>query len=159
MLRRVKSQSKILMFMTHQLEQLVSIQSSPESESLGEGDLGLLVGGSITQGMIHEGTSIISSNFIMHVLTDSIEMILKSDSFTFNPPKAKTLVIAPPTKPFLSFDRDVRASSGIGDSRPEHGRIGTTFVNKDIWSGDDNFNVRSDVGEFDTLVPKRALWH
>ena len=36
--------------MTHQLEPLLSIQSSPESESLDEGDLGLLAGGSITQG-------------------------------------------------------------------------------------------------------------
>ena len=108
-------------------------------------------GGSITQGMIHGGTSIISSNVITHVLKDSSEMILKSDSFPFNPVYSKTLVIAPPTKPFLSCDRDVRASSVIGDSRPEHGRIGTQFVNKNIWSGDDNFSVQSDVGKADKL--------
>ena len=60
-------------------------------------------------------------------------------------------MIAPPTEPFLSCDRDVRASSEIGDSRPEHGRIGTPFVNENIWSGDDNFSVRSDVDEANKL--------
>ena len=78
-------------------------------------------------------------------------MILKSDSFPLNSLKSKTLMIASPTEPFLSCDRDVRASSEIGDSRPDHGRIGTPFVNKHIWSGDDNFSVRSDVGEADKL--------
>ena len=43
-MRRVKIQSKILTFITHQLEPLVSIQSSPESESMDEGDLGILAG-------------------------------------------------------------------------------------------------------------------
>ena len=78
-------------------------------------------------------------------------MILKSDSFPFNSLKSQTLVIAPLTKPFLTCDRDVRASSEIGDSRPEHIRIGTPFINKKIWSGDDAFSVRSDVGEIDKL--------
>ena len=101
--------------------------------------------------MIHGGESIIIRNVITHVLTESSKMIIKSDSFTFNPLKSKTLVIAPPTEPFLSCDRDVRASSEIGDSRPDHGRIGTPFANKNIWSGDDNFSVRSDVSKADKL--------
>ena len=108
-------------------------------------------GGSITQIMIHGAPSIISSNVITHVLTDSSEMILKSDSFPFNPLKSKTLVIAPLTEPFLTSDRDVRTSIEIGDSRPDHGRINTPFVNKNIWSRDDTFGVRSDVGELDKL--------
>ena len=95
-----------------------------------KGDLGLLAGGSITQGIIHGGKSIISSNVITHVLTDSSKMILKSDSFLFNPLKSQTLVIAPLTKPFLTCDRDVHAASEIIYSRPEHSRIGTPFVNK-----------------------------
>ena len=41
--------------------------------------------------------------------------------------------------------------SEIGDSRPDHGRIGTPFVNKKIWSVDENFSVQSDVGEADKL--------
>ena len=83
----------------------------------------------------------------MHVLTYSSKMILKSDSFPLKHLKSKTLVIASQPEPFLSCDRNIRASSEIGDSRPEHGRIGTPFVNKEIWSGDDNFSVRSDVGK------------
>ena len=82
---------------------------------------------------------------------DSSKMILKSDSFPFNPLKAQTLVIAPMTELFLTSDRNAHSSSEIGDSRPEHGRIGTPFVNKNIWSGDDNFSVQSDVGEADKL--------
>ena len=101
--------------------------------------------------MIHGETSIISSNGINHVLKDSREMILKSRFFPFNPLNYKTLVIAPLTESFLASDRYVRVSSEIGDSRPEHGRIGTPFVNKTIWSGDDNFSVRSDIGELDKL--------
>ena len=65
-------------------------------------------------------------------------MTLNSDSFTFNPLKSQTLVIAPLTEPFLTSDRYVRALGEIGDSRPERGRIGTPFVNKDIWSKDEN---------------------
>ena len=60
-------------------------------------------------------------------------------------------MIAPLTEPFLTSDRDVRAASVIGDSRPERGRIDTPFVNKDIWSRDDAFSFRSDVGEPDKL--------
>ena len=92
---------------------------------IGIGGPRAISGESITQIMIYGATSIISSNVITHVLTDSSEMILKSDSFPFNPLKSKTLVIAPLKEPFLTSDREVRASIEIGDSRPEHGRIGT----------------------------------
>ena len=78
-------------------------------------------------------------------------MILKSDSFPFNTLKSKALMIEPLTEPFLTSDRDVRASSEIGDSRLEHSKIGTPSVNKNIWSGNDNFSVQSDVGEADKL--------
>ena len=79
-------------------------------------------------------------------------MTLKSDSFAFDPLKAQTLVISPLTEPFLTSDRDVRTQSIIGDSRPNHGRIGTPFMNKDIWSRDDALStVRSDVGELNKL--------
>ena len=78
-------------------------------------------------------------------------MTLKSDLFSLNHLKYKTLVIASQPESFLSCDRNVRASSEIGDSWPEHGRIGTPFVNKNIWSGDDNFSVRSDVSKANKL--------
>ena len=118
---------------------------------IGQGGPRAIIRGSITQGIIHGGKSIISSNVITHVLTNSSEMILKIDSFPFNPLKSQTLVIAPLTETFLTSDRDVRALSEIGDSRPDRGRIGTPSVNKEIWSRDDNFSVRSDVGEVDKL--------
>ena len=107
--------------------------------------------GSITQSIIHGGKSIISSNVITHVLTNSSEMTLKSDSFPLNPLKSQTLLIAPLTERFLKSDRDVRAEIVIIDSRPDCGRFDTPFVNKDIWSRDDAFGVRSDVGKLDKL--------
>ena len=51
-------------------------------------------GHGIIQGMIHGGTSIISSNVITDVLTDSSKMILKSNTFPLDPFKSQTLMIA-----------------------------------------------------------------
>ena len=52
----------------------------------------------------------------------------------------------------MTSDRGVRTKSVIGDSRPNHSRIGTPFMNKDISSGDDVLSTfRSDVGEADKL--------
>ena len=48
---------------------------------IGRGVPRAIIGGIITQVMIHGGTSIISSNVITHVLTNYSNMILKSDSF------------------------------------------------------------------------------
>ena len=80
--------------------------------------------------------------------------------FAFDPLKAQTLVISHLTEPFLASDRDVRTTSVIGDIRPNHSRIGTPFINKDIWSRDDVLSsVRSDVGELnklDTAVQKSS---
>ena len=79
-------------------------------------------------------------------------MTLKSDSFAFDPLKVQTLVIAPLTKPLLTSDRDVRSTSVIGASRPNHSRIVSPFVNKYISSGDDVWStVQSDAGEADKL--------
>ena len=60
-------------------------------------------------------------------------------------------MIAPLTEPFLIIDRDVHTTSVIGYSRPNHGRVGTPFVNKEIWSRNDVFSVQSDVGELNKL--------
>ena len=46
---------------------------------------------------------------------------------------------------------NVRASSEIGNSRIDHVRIGTPIMNKNIWSVDDNFSVRSHGGKADKL--------
>ena len=145
MLRRVKTQSQIPTFVTHQLEPLVLIHTPLESESLNEGGRG------ITQGMINGGTGIISNNVVTDVLTDSSKMIFKTDTFLLNPFKLQTLVIASQDESTLSSNRIVRMLSDIGNSRIDHGRIGTPIVNEDIWSINDNFNARSDVGEADKL--------
>ena len=60
-------------------------------------------------------------------------------------------MIALQNDPTLSCDRIVRASSEIGDSRIDHGRIGTPIMNKNIWSVDDNFSVLSDIGKENKL--------
>ena len=78
-------------------------------------------------------------------------MILKSDTFPLDSFKSQTLVIALQNKTMLSCHRIVRLSSEIGDSRIDHGSIDTPFVNKSFWSVDDNFSVRSDVGEVNKL--------
>ena len=85
------------------------------------------------------------------VLTDSSKMIFKTDTFPLNPFTSQTLVIASQNKPTLSYNRIVRALSDIGNSRIDHGRIGTPILNKKIWSVDYNFSVQSDVDEADKL--------
>ena len=102
--------------------------------------------------MISGGTSIIFRNVITHVLMDSSKMILRSNSFPLGPLKSQTLVISSQNKPTLSCNRNVWASSEIGNSSIDHGRIGTLIMNKKIWSVDDNVSIRSDGGEADKLT-------
>ena len=72
-------------------------------------------------------------------------------TFPIDPFKSPTLVISLQNKPTLSCNRIVCASSDIGNSRIDCGRIGTPIVNEKIWSVDDKFSVRSDVGKADKL--------
>ena len=88
---------------------------------------------SIVQG----GKIIICSNVITHVLTNSGELMLESDSFTFNPLKAETLVVALLDEPFLESNGNVRSASIIGESRPDQSRIIAPGMNKDISSRND----------------------
>ena len=108
-------------------------------------------GRGITRGMINGGTGIISSNVVTGVLTDSRKMVFKRDTFPLNPFKSQTLVISLQDESTMSSNRVVRMSSDIGNSRIDHGRIGTPIVNENIWSVNDIFNVRSDVGEADKI--------
>ena len=119
------------------MDPLIWTQSSPESESLEKGDLGLLAGEASPKALFRGGKSIICSNVITHVLKNSSELTLESDSFLFKPLKAQTLMIASLTEPFLTSDKDVHLTSAIVASRPNHSRIVAPFTNKDISSGDD----------------------
>ena len=109
--------------------------------------------------MINRGTGIIRSNVVTDILTYSSMMIFKTDTFPLNPFKSQTLVIASQDESTLSSNRILRTSSDIGNSRIYYGRIGTPIVNETIWSVNDNFIVRSDVGEADKLdtVVQRSL--
>ena len=79
-------------------------------------------------------------------------MTLESDSFTFDPLKLQTLMIAPLIELFLINDGEVRSTSVIGASGPNHSRIVYPVMNKDILSRDDvRSTVRSDAGEADKL--------
>ena len=100
--------------------------------------LGVLITGQagcgITQDMISGGTSIhsIVKDVVTDVLTYYSKMIF------VDPLKSQTLWI-------------VRALSYVGNSRIDHGRIGTPIVNKQIWSEDDNFRVKIDVDKAEKL--------
>ena len=95
--------------------------------------------------MISGGTSIVK-NVVMDVFTDSSKMIVPLDHF-----KSQTLLIASQNETTLGCNRIRRASSEVGNSRIDNGRIGTPIVNKNIWSEDDNFRVKIDVDEADKL--------
>ena len=109
-------------------------------------------GGSHTQRIFQGGESIIRSDVITHVLTSSIKVTLESDSFMFDPLKAKTLMVALSIEPFLESDGEVRSTSIIGESRTDQSRIVAPGMNEDLLSR--NYvrsTVRSDVGEADKL--------
>ena len=109
-------------------------------------------GVSNTQSIVQGGKSIIRSNVITHVLTNSGELTLESDSFTFDPLKAETLMVAPLIEPFLKSDGGVRSTSIIRASRPDQSRIVAPGMNEDIPSRNDvRSTVRSDVSKADKL--------
>ena len=109
-----------------------------------------MIGQGITQGVISRGKTIVK-NIVTDVLTNSSKIIFKTDTFPLNPLKSQTLVIASQDESTLSSNRIVRTLSDIGNSRIDHGRIGTPIANKNIWSEDDNFRVKIDVNEADKL--------
>ena len=78
-------------------------------------------------------------------------MIFKVDTSPLDRFKSQMLVIASQDESTLSSNSIVRTSSYLGNNRIYHGRIGTPIVNKNIWSVNDNFNVRSDVGKTNKL--------
>ena len=123
---------------------------------IGQGGSRTISRGSHTQSIVQGGGGIICSDVITHVLTNSSEVTLESDSFMFKPLKAKTLMIAHLIEPFPKSDGDVRSTSVIGASGPDHSRIVAPGINKDISSRNDvRSTARSDVSEavkLDTAV-------
>ena len=100
---------------------------------IGQGESWTISGGRHTQSIVQVGENIIRSNVITHVLTNSGELTLESDSFTFNPLKAEMLMVAPFNEPFLASDGDVRSTSIIEPSRPDQSRIVAPTSQADSW--------------------------
>ena len=74
---------------------------------IGQGGSRTISGGSHTQSIVQGEKSTIRSDVITHVLKNSSKVTLESNSFTFNPLKAKTIMVAPLIEPFLAIDGDV----------------------------------------------------
>ena len=75
---------------------------------IGQGGYRTINGGSHTQIIVKGWKIIICSDVISHVLTNSSEVTLENDSFTFDPLKAETLMVASLIEPFLASDGGVR---------------------------------------------------
>ena len=119
---------------------------------IGQGGPWAISGGSHTQSIIQGGENIVRSDVITHVLTNPDEVTLGTDSFTFDPLKAQTLMVAPLDEPFLTSNGNARSASIIGASRPDQSRIIAPGTNSDISSRDNlRSTVQNDVGEADKL--------
>ena len=85
---------------------------------------------------------------ITHMLMNPTQVLLRSDSFPFDPEQAKTLMVTSLVESLLASNGNVRSASIIGASRPNQSRIFTPGMNKDISSRDDvGSTVRNDVVE------------
>ena len=104
---------------------------------IGQGGSRANSGGSHTQSIIQVGENIVCSDVITHVLTNSGELTLESNSFLFDPLKAETLMVALLNEPFLASDGDIRSTRLIGASRPDQSRIVAPGMNEDISSRND----------------------
>ena len=90
---------------------------------IGQGGYQTISEGSHTQSIVQGGENIICSDVITHVRTNSGKLTLESDSFSFDPLKAETLMFAPLNEPFLASDGDVCSTSILGASRPDQSSI------------------------------------
>ena len=99
---------------------------------IGQGGSWAISGGSHTQSIVQGGENIILSDVITHVLTKSGELTLECDSFTFNPLKEETLMVATLNEPFLASNGNVRSASIIGSSRPDQSRLIAPGMNEYI---------------------------
>ena len=104
---------------------------------IGQGGSWTITGGSRTQNIFQGGKSITCSDVITHVLTNSGKVKLESDSFTFDPLKAETLMVAHFIELFLASDGGIRSTSIIGENRPDQSRIVAPGMNEDILSRND----------------------
>ena len=86
------------------------------------------------------------------MLTNTTQVLLKSESFMFDPHHAKTLMVTSLVESLLASNGNVRSASIIGASRTDQSRIFSPEMNEDISSRYDVRSiVRNDVDEADKL--------
>ena len=79
-------------------------------------------------------------------------MSLKGDSFPFYKKEASTLMFTPFVEAFLTRNQHICTTGIVGASRPNHSRIFSPGMHKDILSGDNvRSTTRSDVRIADKL--------
>ena len=123
-----------------------------EINVIGQGGHRAIERGTNTQSIIDRSTGINQSNVITQIITDHSQMSLKGEYFPFNKKEAPTLVLAYFVEAFLTRNRQICTTSIVGACRPNHSRIFSPGMHKDI-SGGDNLrsNVRNDVRKADKL--------
>ena len=105
-----------------------------EFDFIGQGGPRGISRGTHNQSIIQGRENIVHSNVITHMLTNPDQVSLESDSFTFNPLQAKTLMVTSLVESFLASNGNVRSSSIIGASWPDQSRIFFPGMNEDISS-------------------------
>ena len=120
-----------------------------ELDLIGQGRPRAIERGLHTQSIIDRRNEIIQSNIMTHLITDYIQMSLKSDSFPFHKKEASTLMFTSFIEAFLTRNRHICTAGIFGASRPNHSRIFPPGMNEDILSGN---NVRSTVRRSTALL-------
>ena len=99
-------------------------------------------GGTHTQSIIDGRKGIIHGDVITKLITDHSQMSFKGDYFPFDKEETPTLMLTSFVEAFLTRNWNIRRTSIVGARRPNHSRIFSPGMHKDISGGD---NVRSTV--------------
>ena len=86
------------------------------------------------------------------MLKKSIQVFLRSNSFTFDPEQAQTLILTSLIEALLASNGNIRSTSILGASRTNQSRIFAPGMHEDISGRDDvRSTVLNDVGKTDKL--------
>ena len=119
---------------------------------IGQGGLRAIIGGTHTQSIIEGREDIIHVDVITHMITNSSQVSLKSDSFPFDQEQAQTLMVTSLIEALLASNGNIGTASIFGTSRTNQSRIFAPGMHEDISGRDDVRNtVRNEVREADKL--------
>ena len=117
-----------------------------ELDFIGQGGPWAISGGIHTQSIIGGEENIVHCDVITHMLTKPNQLLLDSDSFTFDPEQAKTLMVTSLVEALLTSNGNIRSASILGASRTNQSRTFATGMHEDISGRDDvRSTVRNDV--------------